>query len=282
MEREPSPDALERAGSHTRFKKRRSRWLTWRIWPRQRLPVTRRSSSTVVPLRTRRCGTSLTSEKQLVGGRQRVMISRGFGEDTSRQSRDAGAGEPERQVGRCVTTARTTRRGAHRRRVVTRTGEQCFSDRSSLKQRALAGVCTCRAGIWSSVQVHGPRPDDLSSVVHGDVHRQCEAVEPDEAPPKRDLLELGRTRRRQGNFSPGGSSRGNLLEPSSSSRGKLRCRSLQPLSLTRGGPAPYGKTQSSTKGGEVVPQTGLDLRAGVSTTAAPGYQHRRERDRSGG
>ncbi len=37
-----------------------------------------------------------------------------------------------------------------------------------------------------------------------------------------------------------------------------------------------------TNGGEVVPQTGLDLRAGVTTAAATGCQHRRERERSGG
>ncbi len=36
------------------------------------------------------------------------------------------------------------------------------------------------------------------------------------------------------------------------------------------------------KGGEVVLQTGLDLRAGVITAAATGCQHRRERERSGG
>ena len=36
------------------------------------------------------------------------------------------------------------------------------------------------------------------------------------------------------------------------------------------------------KGGEVVLQTGLDLRAGVIATAATGCQHRRERERSSG
>ena len=36
------------------------------------------------------------------------------------------------------------------------------------------------------------------------------------------------------------------------------------------------------EGGEVVLQTGFDLRAGVITAAATGCQHRRERDRSGG